>query len=96
MKNKATARIGELAKNNQGLLMRIVRYVNNKKIEVEFVETGERKWTRYDHFKHGNVMADLFSYPLNNAPSFKSMKLVFGSFAVGIVAIISLIIYMLK
>lgn len=91
MKNKATERIGEISRNKYGLLMRIIKYYNNKRVVIEFVETGERKTVRYIDFKKGKVAANLLDYPLNNAPSLKAMKIVFGSMVVGVIGIITLI-----
>lgn len=52
---KRTDRIGEESINRQGLWMRIVRYENSKRVLVEFPDTGECKWTRYDSFVNGRV-----------------------------------------
>lgn len=55
---KRSDRIGEESINRQGLWMRIVRYENNKKVLVEFPDTGVRKWTRYDSFLTGRVSVE--------------------------------------
>lgn len=62
MKKKIN-RVGEINVNDQELAMQIVTYKNNKHIEVEFLATGERVWTRYDSFRQGTVKADLEKYP---------------------------------
>lgn len=56
---KKIDRIGEVSTNKQGLLMEIVEYTNNKDIVVEFLATGEKKRTCYQHFKNGMVKADI-------------------------------------
>lgn len=57
------SRIGETRKNHQGLIMRIVEYVNNKNIIIEFIETGERRKTTYLCYKRGMTTANLRNYP---------------------------------
>lgn len=84
MKNKKATRVGEIRKNNQGLSMKIVRYVNNKNVTIQFVETGEKKTVRYDQFSKGLPTADLLNYPVNNDCSFKHAVI----FGVGTAAVV--------
>ena len=63
MKNKKDYRKGQRSKNKQGLTMEIVRYNNNKAVEIVFLETGEHKVVRYVNFCSGNVKANLIDYP---------------------------------
>lgn len=71
MKNKRDSRIGETRRNKQGLTMQIVKYVNNKNIEIEFMETGERRKTTYYNFSKGVPSADLLEYPSRTECSLK-------------------------
>lgn len=67
-------RIGETHRNNQGLLMKIVEYRNNKDITVEFPQTAERRKTTYIKFRRGQVPADLLHYPIHTDCTFKQAK----------------------
>ena len=60
---KRSDRIGEESINRQGLWMRIVRYENNKRVLVEFPETGVHKWTRYASFLAGKVSVETDETP---------------------------------
>ena len=68
-------RTGEISKNKQGLLMRIVKYHNNKNCEIEFVQTHERRsGVSYINFKRGKVAANLKDFPLHKDCSYKKAK----------------------
>lgn len=60
---KRNDRIGEESVNRQGVRMRIVNYENNKRVLVEFPDTGEHKWARYDKFRLGRVKAEISEQP---------------------------------
>ena len=97
MKNKKIARLGEVRKNKQGLSMRIVRYINNKSVLIEFVETGEQRWVRYSQFRKGTPIADLLKYPSRTECSFKNaVWITIGIFAVVSAAIGGLIYWIVK
>lgn len=52
--NKHNERLGEERLNNQGCLMKIVEYIDNKNIVVEFQDKYKAKvHTEYDNFKKG-------------------------------------------
>lgn len=63
MSDRKSHRVGERNINRQGLTMEIVKYHNNKRVEIVFLETGEHRTTRYLNFLHGNVAANLIDYP---------------------------------
>lgn len=52
---KRTDRIGVTGVNNQREVMKVVKYENNKRVLVEFLNNGVRKWTRWDCFMSGSV-----------------------------------------
>lgn len=54
-KSRAEKRLGETRINNQGELMFIVEYVNNKNITVQFKLTGELVKCKHGDFKRGQV-----------------------------------------
>lgn len=94
MKNKRNTRIGEIRTNKQGLTMKIVKYLNNKNVTIEFVETGERKVVRYTQFAAGVPRADLLAYPPNGDCSIKQAS--FFSLAIltlALVGVLGAIIY---
>lgn len=55
MKNKRNERLGEMACNKHGALMKIVKYVNNKNVTVNFVGTEYNIVCRYSQFKAGTI-----------------------------------------
>ncbi len=57
-------RTGETVQNKQKLTMRIIKYRNNKSIDVEFLETGQIVTTTYFKFIHKQIVADLRKYPI--------------------------------
>ena len=63
MSNKKSYRVGERNVNHQGLTMEIVKYINNKNVEIVFIETGERKTVRYVNFCNRSVKADIIAHP---------------------------------
>lgn len=64
MSEKKSYRVGEIVKNKQGFDIIIRKYISNKKMEVEVMATGERRWCAYSAFKKGLIRADLQKYPL--------------------------------
>lgn len=76
MKNKRNTRIGEIRTNKQGLTMKIVKYINNKNVTIEFVETGEQKVVRYTQFATGAPLADILKYPPNGDCSIKQASII--------------------
>lgn len=88
-----TSRIGEKQKNKQGLTMKIVKYINNKNIEIRFVETGEKRKTTYLKFRRGTVTANLLDYPVGNECTFRQAKWVTLGFLILAGATIGAIIY---
>lgn len=78
-------RTGEYSRNKKGLLMRIVKYYNNKNCDIVFVDTHERRsGVSYVNFKRGKVAANLRDYPLHKDCSYKQAKF----FTVGIGAVL--------
>lgn len=63
MSSKKSHRVGERNVNHQGLTMEIVKYINNKNVEIVFLETGERKTVRYVNFCNRSVKANIIDYP---------------------------------
>jgi hypothetical protein len=61
---RLTERVGETRTNQQGLTMVIREYQNCKKILIEFVETGEQRWTSYWKFTNGKLQANTQVYPV--------------------------------
>lgn len=95
MKNKKDVRIGEIRKNKQGLTMQIVKYVNNKEVTIEFLETGERRNTTYLKFARGIPVADLLKYPSRTECSFNQAKWITIGGLVLFLGAISAVIYAL-
>ena len=58
-------RLGETRANNQGALMKIIEYITNDNILVEF-EDGYKKHTTYDNFSHGVVRNPNVKIPVVN------------------------------
>lgn len=52
--SNANAHIGETSLANNGQVMTITKYINNRNIEIEF-EDGVKKKTNYRYFKQGTV-----------------------------------------
>lgn len=63
MNSRKSDRVGERVVNRQGLTMEIVKYRNNKNVEIVFLETGERRTVRYLNFRSRNVRANLVEHP---------------------------------
>lgn len=95
MKNKKLTRLGEVRKNKQGLTMQIVKYVNRKSVEVEFLETGERVNVSYIQFVKGSPRADLLKYPSRTECSFKQAKWITIGGVILLVGMFSALIYAL-
>lgn len=93
MKNKKDSRIGETRRNKQGLTMQIVKYINNKNVTIEFLETGERKVVRYSMFTQGLPVADLLKYPSRTECSLKHAILIFAGITILILSAIGGLIY---
>ena len=98
MNKRKSYRVGERNINRQGLTMEIVKYINNKNVEIVFLETGERKTVRYVNFCSRNVRADMVKYPyivVAKAKSFaRATKRVLAIMA--ILAVIGSLIFILK
>lgn len=93
MKNKRDNRIGELRKNKQGLTMKIIRYINNKDVLIEFVETGERRKTTYYNFVKGTPTANLLKYPSRTECSFMQAVWISAGGLILLIGIIAAIAY---
>lgn len=90
-------RLGETQMNEQGLTMKIVKYHNNKDIEVRFLETGEVRNTTYYKFSKGKVVANLHAYPVLDEKKAKSLwRTLFILIIVGLVFTAALIIAISK
>lgn len=63
MSSRKSNRVGERVVNRQGLTMEIVRYRNNKSVDIVFLETGEKRTVRYLNFRSRNVRANLAEHP---------------------------------
>lgn len=94
MTKPKTDRVGEIKKSKQGLTLIIRKYINNKKIMVEVVETGEQKWIRYDMFRKGTFKADLLTYPSRTECSFKTAVFIVSSIALIALGAIGSLIYL--
>lgn len=92
MKNK-TNRKGEIRKGKYGLTFQIISYINNKRVKVKVLETGETKWTTYERFAKGKVGVDLFNYPLNGECKFKTAKIIATAVTLAVVATITAITF---
>lgn len=96
-KNKKDTRIGETRKNKQGLTMQIIKYINNKNITIEFVETGEQRKTTYYNFTKGKPSANLLKYPSRTECSFKhAVAITIGISSLILAAIGGLIYWLCK
>ena len=49
------SRIGETNKNTKGYLMKIIKYINSKNIDVIFEDGSVVHNKRYGDFKKGNI-----------------------------------------
>ncbi|MBD5381959.1 hypothetical protein [Clavibacter sp.] len=95
MKNKKLTRLGEVRKNKQGLTMQIVKYINSKCVEVEFLETGERIYVSYIQFAKGLPKADLLKHPSRTECSFNQAKWITIGGVILLLGIFSAFIYTL-
>lgn len=55
MSKKKIDRVGEISVNNQGLKMKIIKYVNNNDITVEFEDGSIAEHKKYYRFKEGGI-----------------------------------------
>lgn len=94
MNDRKSYRVGERNISRQGLTMEIVKYTNNKNVEIVFLETGERKVVRYTNFLHGTVGANLADYPykvVSKAKRFVHWLKIALAFIAGAIATIAII-----
>lgn len=89
----AETRIGRKSASRQGLTLQVKRYVNRENVEVEILETGERKWVTYVDFRKGRVYADFSQHPYNHDVTLGVAKFFTLSIAGLIAAIIGGAIY---
>lgn len=95
MKNKRESRIGETRKNKQGFTMQIIKYINNKNLVIEFVETGEQRVVRYIQFINGTPTPNLAKYPPKGECTFSQAKVILVSITTLILTAIGGMIYFL-
>lgn len=68
------SRIGEIKRSRQGLTLKLIRWVNREKVQVEILETRERQWATYLQFKKGKVVADFVNFPYHDDCTFRQAK----------------------
>lgn len=57
--------IGERSRSRQGLTLEIKKWLCREKVEVQIIETGERRWVTYRDFRRGMVYGNFLEYPPN-------------------------------
>ncbi|PSW06058.1 hypothetical protein C9I89_05965 [Photobacterium lipolyticum] len=57
MKNKSPIKVGETYPTTNCGILTVIQYVNSKKIQVRFNNTGEERWTFSSCIRKGNVHA---------------------------------------
>lgn len=80
--------IGETEITKEGLTARIVRWHSRERVQIELLETHERKWVSYIDFKKGRIKADFVKFPAHTDCTFGQAKFF-------TIAILSLIFTML-
>lgn len=85
--------VGKTKRTKQGVTLRISRYINRENVQVEILETGEKKWITYRDFRKGYVVADFLNYPYAHDVSFGVAKFYIISIAILTAAFVVGIIY---
>ena len=87
--------IGDIYVSDQGFTVRILKWESRERIKVEFVETGEKRWTDYWTLKNGKIYPDLYKYPPKGECTIKQAAILgFGIVSLA-VALIGGLIYWL-